>query len=183
MLYLTCLHCERRLTKPSKRHYCSILCKSATAKQQAKLKLAQDRHHTSARQQPTFDLTDIDCHRIEAKIASAEQHVFDGDGFRVKTAKQDADDWNELHDSWADKAADLDVWQIRRKDRQRYGGIVLTSDWWSLQRKLKVDLAADQPPEMRRFHLKTFTFEIDDAYDSYLKTSDQPYDIDLLNAG
>ena len=93
MTYLACLHCEKRFDKPSKRRYCCILCKNAVTKQREKHKQAADRYHERTRRQPVFDLTDVDCYRLEAAIASVEQHVFSGRGYRIKTAKQDADDW------------------------------------------------------------------------------------------
>ena len=67
MSYLTCLHCERRFAKPSKRRYCSVLCKNAVAKADAKARLADERWHAEHTSQPTFVLTDLECLKIEAR--------------------------------------------------------------------------------------------------------------------
>jgi hypothetical protein len=130
MGYLSCLHCTKPFANPSNRRYCSVLCKSAVEKQMAKQRLADDRHHDQTRRQPTFDLTDIECLAIEARLAGNEFQDLDYHGFQVKDGhkEQASANANELHESWATKGADLDIWEIRRKDRARFGGIAWTPE-------------------------------------------------------
>jgi hypothetical protein len=181
MLYPTCLHCTKRFVKPSRRRYCSILCKSAVAKQQAKIKLADDRHWVNVGTKPTFDLTDEECYRIEAAVASQEAHVFDGGGYSVKKARKEkgSANANELHEPWANKGADLDVWQIRRLDRLRYGGIVMTAELAAVLDKVRQEIATGL--DLPDYHLKVWPADLERALRLYLKSSDLAYDKDLLN--
>ncbi len=191
MPYLTCLHCQRPFAQPSKRRYCSILCKSAIAKQSAKLRLADDRHHETTRRQPTFDLTDLECLKIEARLDAQEGHVFDGKGFAVKAAHLETGpaNVNELHEPWASKGADLDVWEIRRMDRGRFGGFVLTSELARVMARVLSEIRAVECARVpldgldsQGFHLKLWPSELDRLTRSHLETSGQAYDRDLLNA-
>jgi hypothetical protein len=180
-LYKTCLHCKKSFTKPSKRRYCSVLCKSAVAKQQAKQRLADDRYWLTVGKQPTFNLTDKECYRLEARIGSVEHHVFDGRGYSVRKAQKEkgSANANGLHEPWANKGADLDVWEIRRKDRLRYGGIVMTAEQAVVLEKVKAEIGASvQLPD---YHLKVWPPDLEKRLKSYLESSDLPYDKDLLN--
>jgi hypothetical protein len=162
-----------------------VLCKSAVSKHMAKLRLAEDRHHETTRRTPTFELTDVECFKIELQLVSAEDHVFEHRrGFGIKDAHQESGpaNVNELHEPWANRGADLDVWEIRRADRARFGGVVLTSAWFELADEVKARIAADVPPDIARFHLKEFEFELKAKYKKYLSESANPYDRDLANA-
>jgi hypothetical protein len=170
--YTHCGHCGRTLGGGALQRYCSVLCKSAEAKRLRKIRTAEDRLYGASIQQATFQLTDIECLRLEARIASQEHHVFDGKhGFAIKDPKteQGSANANELHESWADRGAALDVWEIRRKDRLRYGGFVATQAWFELHYDVLDSIWLDQPRtddplEWRAFHRKTFGFEINELY-------------------
>lgn len=185
MPYVNCLHCSKSFAEPSTRRYCSALCKNAVDKHLAKLKLADDRYHETTRRTATYHLTDVECFKIEAAVASQEQHVFDGNGWRVTDARDETNyaATDGLRESWADKGAELDIWAIRRLDRERFGGIVLTPElaaemeWsitsisteavieWAFQFDFdKPDRVFDglDSPE---FHNKLFGFELDEIYE------------------
>ncbi len=189
MKYLSCLHCERPLN--GRKRYCSVLCKSAVDKHMAKLRLVDDRHHEQTRRQPTYELTDIECLAIEARLAGSEILVFDDfHGFSIKDAHQEtaSANTNELHEPWASRGADLDVWRLRRVDRERFGGIVMTAELETEQYYVLALMAqfeftkwafSADPNNLSRkfdgldspsFHLKTFAFELDELYDSESET-------------
>ena len=184
MGFVNCLHCERPLQGRQK--FCGQLCKSAEFKRLRKVRAAEDAHWATIESRPTFDLTDVECFQIEAAVASQEAHVFDsyrGCRLRDEQQERDAERINELHESWADRGAALDVWQMRRVDRARFGGIVLTPDLfaeteWSraiirIDNDIKWAFRVD-PYNLSRvfdgldspdFHNKLFDFELDEIYE------------------
>ena len=96
---------------------------------------------------------------------------------------------NQVRDPWANRGAALDVWAVRRLDRARYGGIVLTPELSAIMSDVLRDLADDQATRPRvdgldspTFHLKVWPADLDNLLRSYLESSKLPYDRDLLNA-
>jgi hypothetical protein len=137
-----------------------------------------------------YDLDDIDCLRIETRVASMEDHVFDGKGWKITDPHKEegSANANELHSAWANKAAELDIWELRRIDRARYGGIVLTAETAEVIELARDDAAVDHrvywiwsgdPLASPGFHLKTFDFELDELHEDFQATSIDPYDMAL----
>lgn len=178
MKYLSCLHCQKPFLQPSRTQTCSKLCKTAVDKAAAKQRLSEDRELPA--QRPAFNLTDIECLRIEAHIASTDELVFNPaeSGFGIKDAHQETGSANAngVYDRWAAEGAKLDVWPIRRIDRARWGGIVLTAELAAQLEKVRSEIREDQLSrpladglDSPRFHEKTFAFEVDEAYERFLE--------------
>ena len=182
-MYLNCLHCERPLEGRLK--FCGQLCKSAEFKRLRQLRAAEDTHWDTISTQATYQLTDVECLAIEARLAANDHHVFDGNGWRITDARDETNyaETNGLRESWADKGASLDVWQIRKLDRARFGGIVVTPElaaemvltlallemreWVEWSFKVDLDDLSREIDQLNNpeYHLKTFGFEIDELYE------------------
>lgn len=114
--YLSCIQCGKKMSRPYKT--CSQTCSKAFKRTQDRAAKARQREDSKpGNQAPTWHLTDEECLLIEAALSENNIRPVD-------SATELYEASPEITDHWANKGAELDIWEIRHKDRARFGGFV-----------------------------------------------------------